>query len=50
MLILLAAFLTLLWAFGLIYNIGGNFIHLLLFLAAIVYMYDLLVSRDSSDK
>lgn len=37
--------LLLLWLVGLIGNIGGGFIHLLLVVAVIVFLWDLLVGR-----
>jgi hypothetical protein len=37
--------LLVLWLIGLIGNIGGGIIHVLLVIAAIVFLYDLLVTR-----
>ena len=37
-----------LWLIGLIANIGGGLIHLLLVVAVIVLLYNLLISRRSS--
>jgi hypothetical protein len=37
--------LVLLWLVGLIANIGGGLIHLLLVVAIIVFLWDLLVGR-----
>jgi hypothetical protein len=37
--------LVLLWLIGLIANIGGGLIHLLLVVAIIVFLWDLLVGR-----
>jgi len=45
MLMTIAALLVLLWLIGLIVNIGGGFIHLLLIVAAVVFVYDVLVKR-----
>lgn len=33
------------WVLGLIFRLGGKFIHLLLVVAAIVYLYDLFFGR-----
>jgi K+-transporting ATPase A subunit len=37
--------LVLLWLVGLIANIGGGLIHLLLVIAVVVFLWDLLVGR-----
>lgn len=37
--------LALLWLVGLIANIGGGLIHLLLVVAVVVFLWDLLVGR-----
>jgi hypothetical protein len=37
--------LVLLWLVGLVANIGGGFIHLLLVIAVVVFLWDLLVGR-----
>lgn len=37
--------LVVFWLFGLVLNIGGGFIHLLLVLALIVLLYNLLTGR-----
>ena len=37
--------LVLLWLIGLVANIGGGFIHLLLVIAVVVFLWDLLVGR-----
>lgn len=37
--------LVLLWLIGMIASIGGGFIHLLLVVAVIVFLWDLLVGR-----
>jgi hypothetical protein len=37
--------LIVLWALGLIGNVGGGFIHLLLVLALIAFIYNMVMSR-----
>ncbi|KOA18571.1 hypothetical protein CLHOM_34730 [Clostridium homopropionicum DSM 5847] len=38
------------WALGLIFRIGGRFIHLLLIIGVIAFIYDLLFNRKNVDK
>ena len=45
MLLWIAAILFVLWFFGLLGHIGGGFIHLILVIALIVFVYDVLVAR-----
>lgn len=45
MLMWLAIILVVLWLLGFIGHIGGDFIHLVLVVAVIVFLYDLLVAR-----
>jgi uncharacterized protein DUF5670 len=45
MLLIIAAILVLLWLLGFIANIGGGFIHLLLVIALIVFIYHLVAGR-----
>ena len=45
MLYTIIAVLLLLWFLGLIGNIGGGLIHILLVVAVIVFVYNLLVGR-----
>jgi hypothetical protein len=47
MLYSLIALLLAIWVVGLFAHIGGGFIHTLLVLAAIIFVYDLLTSRAS---
>ena len=37
--------LVILWLLGLVFNIAGGFIHLLLVIAAIILIYNLVVGR-----
>lgn len=41
----IAVVLVVLWLLGLLVHVGGSLIHLLLVVAAIVFIYDLLVGR-----
>lgn len=45
MILTIVAILILLWLLGLIANIGGAFIHLLLIIAIIVFIWDHTVGR-----
>lgn len=45
MILTIIGVLVVLWALGLLANIGGGFIHLLLVIALIALIYDLVVSR-----
>jgi 4-hydroxybenzoate polyprenyltransferase len=47
MLMTIAAILAVLWLLGLLGNIAGGLIHVLLVVAAIVFIYDVLVRRRS---
>ncbi len=47
MLMTIAAILVVLWLFGLLGHIAGGLVHLLLVVAAIVFIYDVLVRRRS---
>lgn len=45
MLKIIVGVLLVLWLLGLVGSVGGGLIHLLLVIAAIVFIYDVLVSR-----
>lgn len=45
MVLAIVAILIILWALGLLANIGGGLIHLLLVVALVVFIWDLLVGR-----
>lgn len=45
MVMTIIAILLILWLLGLIGNIGGGFIHLLLVIALVVFIYDRLAGR-----
>lgn len=45
MLLTIAAILVILWLLGFTLSIGGWFIHLLLIIALIVFIYDMVVRR-----
>ncbi|HSX17963.1 MAG TPA: lmo0937 family membrane protein [Candidatus Saccharimonadales bacterium] len=47
MLLTIVIVLGILWLLGLLANIGGGFIHLLLIVALVVFVYDLIVGRRS---
>ena len=49
MILTIIAILILLWLLGLIANIGGGFIHLLLVIALIVFIWDHTVGRRHVD-
>ena len=48
MLYTIVAVLVVLWLLGFIAHIGGGLIHLLLVVAAIVFIYNLITSRRST--
>lgn len=48
MLLTIAILLAVFWLLGFAINIGGGLIHLLLLIAAVVFIYDVLVRRRSS--
>lgn len=48
MLLLIAAILAILWLLGFIGNIGGGFIHLLLVVALVVFIYNMITGRSVS--
>lgn len=48
MLLTIAALLAIFWLLGFAINIGGGLIHLLLLIAAVVFIYDVLIRRRSS--
>ena len=45
MIMMIIAILIILWFLGLIANVGGGFIHLLLVIAVVVFIWDHLVGR-----
>lgn len=45
MLLTIAIILALLWLFGFAIHFGGNLIHLILFIALVVIIYDFVVNR-----
>lgn len=49
MLITIAAILVILWLLGVVIHIGGGFIHLLLVIALIVFIYNMLTGRRPTD-
>jgi 4-hydroxybenzoate polyprenyltransferase len=48
MLYTIIAVLVVLWLIGFIAHIGGGFIHLLLLIAAVVFIYNLITNRHSA--
>ncbi|HSX23618.1 MAG TPA: lmo0937 family membrane protein [Candidatus Saccharimonadales bacterium] len=48
MILTIAAILALLWLLGFTIHIGGGFIHLLLIIALVVFIYDVLTRRRST--
>ncbi|MDB5160747.1 MAG: hypothetical protein JWO96_127 [Candidatus Saccharibacteria bacterium] len=49
MILTIIAVLILLWLLGLIAHIGGGFIHILLIIALIVFIYDRTIGRRPVD-
>jgi len=47
MLLTIAAILFILWLLGFTLNIGGGFVHVLIVIALIVFIYDIVVRRRS---
>jgi 4-hydroxybenzoate polyprenyltransferase len=45
MLMWIAVILVILWLLGFIGHVGGGFIHIVLVIAALVFLYDVLISR-----
>jgi hypothetical protein len=45
MIMTIVGILVVLWILGLIIHVGGGFIHLLLLIALVVFIYDWLVGR-----
>jgi hypothetical protein len=45
MLVTIAVILAVLWLLGLIGNVGGNMIHLLLVVALVVFIYNMVTGR-----
>lgn len=48
MLLVIAAILVVLWLLGFIGHIAGGFVHLLLIVALVVFIYHLLTHRSST--
>jgi len=47
MILIIAGVLVVLWLLGFIGNIGGNMIHIILVIAAVVFVYYLITGRRS---
>jgi hypothetical protein len=45
MLLIIAGILVVLWILGLIANIGGGLIHILLVIALVLFIYNMIVGR-----
>jgi hypothetical protein len=48
MILTIAVILAVLWLLGLIGNIGGGFIHLLLIAALVIFIYNLITGRRTT--
>lgn len=48
MLLLIAAILVVLWLIGFLAHIGGDFVHIVLVIAAIIVIYNFVVGRRAA--